>query len=282
MNFRSCQYIRKLPDLSIATPNIKELDLCQCGNLIEVHDFVGRLDKLEKWELNDCIELQVLPNCLLMKSLKHLSLYGCTRLEKFPNIPQKMEGLKFLSMVMTAITELPPSFGNLTGLDQLYIGSEFCSGHLPSSIYKLQNLCGLYLLGNVKFSKDVDIDRQALCDYGGYDFTSLNFLYLYFSKNCSKVDFILTSCCPFSLKLLFLRSEDLTLRESYIRFNRLRRLVIRDSSFLKEIPNLPESIRRVDASNYFSLNSQSLSKLSLQVSLSLLKLKGNIFGSLPK
>uniref|UniRef100_A0A2N9FDH6 Disease resistance protein RPS4B/Roq1-like leucine-rich repeats domain-containing protein n=1 Tax=Fagus sylvatica TaxID=28930 RepID=A0A2N9FDH6_FAGSY len=121
MNFRSCQYIRKLPDLSIATPNIKELDLCQCGNLIEVHDFVGRLDKLEKWELNDCIELQVLPNCLLMKSLKHLSLYGCSRLEKFPNILQEMEGLKFLSMVRTAITELPPSFGNLTGLHQLYI-----------------------------------------------------------------------------------------------------------------------------------------------------------------
>nr|XP_023914478.1 TMV resistance protein N-like [Quercus suber] len=86
MNFRSCQYIRKLSDLSIATPNIKEFDLCLCRNLVEVHDSVGHLDKLEMLDLFECTGLQILPSCLMMKSLKQLILYECRRLDKFPNI----------------------------------------------------------------------------------------------------------------------------------------------------------------------------------------------------
>lgn len=179
MNFRSCHYIRKLPDLSIATPNIKKLDLRECINLVEVHDSIGHLDKLEKWDLMGCIELQILPRALTMKSLKHLSLYRCKRLEKFSHIPQEMESLRSLNLLGTAIRELPPSFGNFTGLDQLLIGSEFYSGYLPHSIYKLQHLRELYLCGNVKFPKDVEIDRQAPCNsYGGFSklgFPSFNY-----------------------------------------------------------------------------------------------------------
>ena len=88
MNFSSCHYITKLPDLLIATPNLKELNLRECTHLVEIHESVGRLDKLEKWDLMDCIELQILPSSLVMKSLKFLLLGGCKRLEKFPNIPQ--------------------------------------------------------------------------------------------------------------------------------------------------------------------------------------------------
>lgn len=203
MNFRSCHYIRKLPDLSIATPNIKKLDLRECINLVEVHDSIGHLDKLEKWDLMGCIELQILPRALTMKSLKHLSLYRCKRLEKFSHIPQEMESLRSLNLLGTAIRELPPSFGNFTGLDQLLIGSEFYSGYLPHSIYKLQHLCELYLCGNVKFPKDVEIDRQAPCNsYGGFSklgFPSFNYylphsIYIYI-------------CCSDFLLPLFIHRE---------------------------------------------------------------------------
>ena len=51
MNVSHCHYIRKFPDLSITTPNIKKLDLHECRYLVEVHELVGRLDKLEKWDL---------------------------------------------------------------------------------------------------------------------------------------------------------------------------------------------------------------------------------------
>ncbi|KAL0005851.1 hypothetical protein SO802_013412 [Lithocarpus litseifolius] len=257
MNFNSNQYIRKLPDLSSATPNIKKLDLRDCRRLVNVPDSVGYLDKLESWDLWNCIELQILPSCIVMKSLKYLNLIYCKRFKRFPHIPQEMENLKYLNVGRTAIRELPPSIGNLTGLERLEIGSNFYTCHLPSSIYKLQQLRNLILYGNVKFPKDVGIKRQATAcnSYGGfskYYFPKLNFL-----KK-------LTSCFTHSETCLISGSKDLNLQESIIRFNRLNWLQIWDSKFLKKIPKLPESIRQVDARNCISLNSESLRKLILQ------------------
>ncbi|XP_030950971.1 disease resistance-like protein DSC1 isoform X2 [Quercus lobata] len=257
MNFNSNQSIRELPDLLSATPNVKRLDLQNCKKLVKIHDSIGCLDKLESWDLCDCNELHTLPSCIMMKSLKHLNLFKCVRFKRFPHIPQEMENLKFLSLGHTAIRELPPSIGNLTGLERLEVGSDFYSCQLPSDIYKLQQLRTLYLHGNVKFSKDVGISRQATeCNsYGGfskYCFPRLNFL-----KR-------LTSCFTNSEKCLLSRSKDLNLSESIIRFNRLNWLVILDSKFLKKIPKLPESIRNVDATNCILLNSESLRKLILQ------------------
>ena len=149
MNFNSCQYIKKLPDLLSATPNIKQLNLRACRKLVKVHDSVGYLNKLESWDLAGCVELQFLPSCIVMKSLKILYLLDCTSVKSFLDIPQEMENLKFLSLGYTAIRELPLSFGNLIGLERLEIGSYFYSCHLPSSIYKLQHFHQLLLFGDV-------------------------------------------------------------------------------------------------------------------------------------
>ena len=127
MNFNSNQYIKELPDLSSATPNVKKLDLCGCEKLVKVHDSIGYLDKLESWDLWGCRELQTLPSCIVMKSLKYLHLLDCKRVKRFPDILQEMENLKFLSLRDTAIRELPPSIGNLTGLKQLDISSSVYS-----------------------------------------------------------------------------------------------------------------------------------------------------------
>ena len=260
MNFNFNQYIRELPDLLSATPNVKKLDLQNCTKLVKIHDSVGYLDKLESWDLWGCNELQILPSCIVMKSLKYLYLYNCEKVKRFPDIPQEMENLKYLSVGRTAISELPPSIGNLTGLERLDIGSSFYLCQLPSSIYKLQHLRQLLLSGNVKFPKGVGIGGQtATCNsYGG------------FSKYCfPKLNFLkkLTSCFTHSEKCLLSGSKDLNLQESIIRFNRLNWLVFYDSKFLKKIPKLPESIREVDATNCISLNSESSRKLILQVPL---------------
>ena len=179
-----------------------------------------------------------------MKSLKTLVLRGCKRVRRFPDIPQGMENLKYLNLAHTAITELPPSIGNLAGLEMLEIGSPFYLCQLPISIYELQHISRLLLYGYVQFPKSVGIGKQA----------PLNFL-----KK-------LTSCFTHSEK-----TKDLNLRECTIRFNRLNLLVIQDCKFLKEIPKLPEGVRRIEASNCISLNSESLRKLILQVPLPLLK-----------
>nr|XP_023874680.1 TMV resistance protein N-like [Quercus suber] len=122
VNFSWCKFIRKLPDLSKA-PNIKELDLRYCTNLVEVHDSVGHLKKLEVWELSNCTKLRILPSCLMMKSLASLTLTGCSSLKKFPDISQEMKCLGKLALHPTGICEFPSSFGNLIGLKSLLLGN---------------------------------------------------------------------------------------------------------------------------------------------------------------
>ena len=259
MNFQSCQYIRKLPNLSFATPNITQLNLRDCIKLVKVHDSNGCLHKLESWDLTGCIELQIIPSFIMMKSLKFLILYECKRVKRFPDIPQELENLKFLSLAYTAITKLPSSFENLIGIERLDVGSYSCLCHLPSSIYKLQYLRKLVLYGNVQFPKNVKSGIQALCNsYGGISkYGSLMFNFL---KH-------LTSCFHLSGKCLVSGSENLNLQDGIMRFNGLHVLLIEDSNFLKKIPKLPKSIRSVYVSNCNLLNSQSLRKLFLQVPL---------------
>ena len=168
MNFSSCQYITKLPNLLSAAPNIKELHLRECKKLVKLHDSVGCLAKLESLDLGDCFKLRILPSCISMKSLKLLYLFGCERVKRLPDFPQEMENLMFLSLVDTSIRELPPSFRNLTGLGRLDFGSYFNLCHLPRSIDQLQHLRILNLY-------EYDHLRQYLSNYG--------FLRLNFQKN---------------------------------------------------------------------------------------------------
>ena len=256
MNFRSCQYIRKLPNLLSGAPNIKELNLRECVKLVEVNDSVGCLAKLESWDISCCYKLRILPSCISMKSLKLLNIFGCERVKRLPDFPQEMENLKYLSLARTSIRELPPSFRNLTGLERLDFGFCFNLCHLLRSIYQLQHLRILSLYDYDQFA--VGVGTYNLPQYlSNYGFSRLNFL-----KK-------LTSCYTPPKKCLLPRSEDLSLQESIVKFNRLQFLQIRDSKFLQKIPKLPESIRDVRIINCMSLNSESVRELFLQVPLSL-------------
>ena len=271
MDFSWCELIRKIPDLSM-TPNIKELNLSYCRNLVEVQDSVGCLDKLEEWVLHDCTKLEILPSCLMMKSLKSLDLSLCSSLKKFPNISQEMKSLYQLLLYGTSISELPPSFGNLTGLANIILGSYLVHLAVPDSIYKLPHIEGLTLEHDVMFPKDVAFDREPQCkSYGGFPnaFPRLNYLSFLSFQIRSEIDFILNSCCPLTLERLDISSSNVvTLPKRISRFQRLHTLFTRYCNELREIPRLPQSIRRVDASDCSSLDSSSSSKLLLQVSLS--------------
>ena len=256
MNFSSCQYITKLPNLLSAAPNIKELNLSKCQKLVKVHDSIGCLAKLESWDHEDCFKLRILPSCISMKSLKLLNLCGCIRVKRLPDIPQEMENLMYLSLAYTSIRELPPSFRNLTGLERLDLGYYFNLCHLPRSIDQLQHLRMLMHYGYDQFSVGVGTYnlQQYLSNYG---FPRLNFL-----KK-------LTSCFTLPKKCLLPRSEDLSLEENIVKFSRLQSLQITDSKFLQKIPKLPESIRVVRVINCISLKSESVRELFHQVPLSL-------------
>ncbi|XP_050284376.1 disease resistance protein RUN1-like isoform X2 [Quercus robur] len=261
VDFRWCKLMMKIPDLSM-TPNITLLKLEGCKNLVEIDDSVGRLDKLKVWDLGSCDKLETLPNCLTMKSLKSFNLEGCERIKKFPNILHEMKGVEYLDLQGNYTNELPPSFGNLIGLKGLTISSNSGKAHLPGSIYNLQHIESLELTGDFIFPKNVEIDRQPVCNPLGcsskYVFPMLKRLRLFRYEICSEIEFILNCCCPLTLEELEIhRSKVLTLPKSMSRCERLHKLIIRYCNKLREILGLPHSIRRVEVEGCRLLDLQS-------------------------
>ncbi|KAL4601373.1 hypothetical protein ACB092_11G268200 [Castanea dentata] len=269
VNFSWCNLITKISDLSM-TPNVTNLILEGCSNLVEIDDSVGRLDKLKVWDLGFCDKLETLPNCLTMKSLTSFNLMDCERLKKFPNILHEMKGVEYLELAGNFTKELPPSFGNLIGLKRLEVSLFSGEAHLPGSIYNLQHIEALEFHGNVIFPKNAEIDRQPVCNSLGcsskYVFPMLKQLQLLDIEIRSEIEFILNYCCPFTLEELSIyNSNVVTLPESMSRYERLHTLIITGCDELREIPRLPHSIRRVEVLYCNSLDLQSFSQLLAEI-----------------
>ncbi|KAI4347380.1 hypothetical protein L6164_008196 [Bauhinia variegata] len=97
-------------------------------------------------------------NLFKLKSLRTLSLTGCCKLRKFPEIAEKMDHLTEILLQGTSIKELPESIEYLVGLRFLFL--EFCREHLPSSLHKLQCLTCLDLTGCSKF-RELPINTRS-------------------------------------------------------------------------------------------------------------------------
>ena len=164
------------------------------------------------------------------------------------------------------------SFGNLIGLRELRIGTNEKSCHLPGSIYNLQHTETLHLSGNLIFPRDVEIDRQPLCNslggFSKYVFPSLKNLFFGGFSDQSEIDFILNYCCPVTLETLdfFSDCNYVTLPESISRCERLHSLHIP----IGEIPRLPRSLRYLAVSINWR---PPLSSKSIFHRVSLFKLK---------
>ncbi|KAF7851311.1 hypothetical protein BT93_L4139 [Corymbia citriodora subsp. variegata] len=146
IEFINCNSLASIPDFSSA-PHLESLCIQECEHLEEVHQSIGYLDKLKLLKISYCSNLRIFPNTLKTKSLQELHLCDSSKLEKCPDILEKMEHLIYFDMEGTAIKELPASIENLVSVK--YIKLSNCKNlmGLPSSIQKMKNLRLLFLNG---------------------------------------------------------------------------------------------------------------------------------------
>ena len=246
-----CQSITRLPDL--CAPNLESLYICCCENLIEIHDSIRLLDKLECLVLSGCMKLQILPSTL--KVNKRFILWKCPRVEKFPNVHPEMKCLKDFTVLNSGIREWPLSLRYLTeGIIRLEIVECENRGKFLDSTNKLQQL--------------EEIDNKLVIDNG--DEPEL------FCKGEILIDLDFGMKHDFFPALRYISITDsniVSIPEGIFRLSRLERIYIDDCKELREFQNpwLPQSIRWVRIENCPSFLPQSSSRLLNQVrSLSLI------------
>jgi len=99
---------------------LEKLSFECCESLTAIDDSVGFMTKLKLLSSQHCKKLRRFPP-LNLPSLKKLKLSYCSSLENFPEILGKMGNIRRLRLYELTIKELPVSFQNLTGLQELYM-----------------------------------------------------------------------------------------------------------------------------------------------------------------
>ncbi|KAG2667218.1 hypothetical protein I3760_15G102700 [Carya illinoinensis] len=221
MKFNDCDFLTKVPDVS-SIPNLKELIVKRCTNLVQVHNSVGSLD-------------------LKLRSLHSLDLGHCSSFRRFPEIGCEMKSLTRLILSCTAVEELPLSIGNLTRLDELFLHGCKNLKHLPINI----------ILQLQHFEKQLqELVPPTNSSNGSSALQVLN------RQNCFQLEsnFFPISCFftmfDSSTTLTYLDlsgSEFVSLPTSIKGFVALIELDLRDCEKLEEILELPPNIELVDA-----------------------------------
>ena len=244
-------------------PNLEYLDSSHCENLVEIDECFGSLEKLKRWDLEDCRNLQILPSQLRLKSLDFFVLSNCSRLEKLPNFHPEMECLNTLYLYGSGIREVPSSIEHLTKLETLRLFSCKNLRDLPDSIYKLQQLRYLTTPTGKLRPTCNSFDSSS-----GYEFVKMKELQFMGYEGIIELDLLMKpNNFPALERIELYWNNIVTIPESISRFPRLKSLNIRDCKLLREIQGLPQSIRKVQAQNSRLLDTQLPSGLLNQVSL---------------
>lgn len=253
--------LKEVPDLSTAT-NIWKLDLSGCSSLVELPSSIGNATNLSELFLSRCSSLVELPSSIgNATKLKKLNLSDCS-----------------------SLVELPSSIGNATDLTELDLCGCTSLVSLPSSIGNLHKLCSFTLKGCAKIKEEalsVNINMKSLrtLDLAGCSLLK-TFPEIYVSiqrlslngtaiqelpSSITSWSHLYHSAMPYSESLgthaFGLITElhvacDQRIRElgPWIKeMTRLRRLVISGCTKLVSLPQLPDSLRYIEAENCESL-----------------------------
>ncbi|XP_047156323.1 TMV resistance protein N-like [Vigna umbellata] len=255
LNFDRCKFLTQTPDMS-DLGNLEEVSFKDCESLVEVHDSVGFMSKLKILNAEGCIKLMSFPP-LNLPTLERLELSYCSNLEKFPEILGKMGNIRVLQLEELPIKELPLSFQNLIGLEDLFLSCEIV--HLPSSIATMPNLFD-FTVTNCKGWQWVKSEDAE--DNVGSMVPSKVDWFSAFSCNLDDDFFSVGFMRLAQVRSLFLRNNNFTqLPECLKEFHNLCTLDVSHCKHLQEIRGFPPKLKLFKAINCISLTSSSLSML---------------------
>ncbi|XP_042963128.1 disease resistance protein Roq1-like [Carya illinoinensis] len=289
MDFSDCQLLTECPDIS-SCPNLKEMHLNYCRNLVEVHDSVGFCAKLSELSLDECSNLKSFSKRLQLRSLRFLSLRGCSSIQNFPEIECQIQYLRVIDLKGTAIEELPSSIEHVTGLVHLILKDCVNLKHLPSCLLQWKSLrwlvhddCpnivnfGMEAVHNGQSSPYIVSTRENEASSSTELFTmapptksaisllqdssSLRFPLLYqldlANSGLTKSNFFGPFHCFPNVEHLDLSHSDIISIPASIKstFVRLRNLILNDCKKLQEIIEFPTNLEVVDVGGCISLES---------------------------
>ncbi|CAN6685013.1 unnamed protein product [Malus baccata var. baccata] len=140
LDLGDCTSLEYLPEMP---RSVQYLDLQHTG-IKELPESVWSNENISYLNLMQCKDLRKLPSGRW--KLKNLNLDLCSNLENFPEILEPMEHLKSLSLIETAVTELPSSICNLTYLESLDLTSCSRFSKFPEILKPMEHLKSLSLI----------------------------------------------------------------------------------------------------------------------------------------
>jgi Leucine-rich repeat (LRR) protein len=135
--FESCSI-----QISDAMPNLVELSIDYCKDLIKLPDGLCNITTLKKLSITNCHNISVIPQDIgKLGNLEVLRLCSCSGLKEMPNYVAGLNKLCCLDISnCVSLSKLPKDIGELQKLEKLSMkGCSNLSG-LPNSVIKFGNL----------------------------------------------------------------------------------------------------------------------------------------------
>ncbi|XP_008241551.1 PREDICTED: probable disease resistance protein At5g66900 isoform X2 [Prunus mume] len=128
--------------ISSAFPNLEEINIDYCDDLVELPADLCDLIQLKKLSVTNCHKLSALPEEIgKLVNLEVLRLRCCTDLVKLPGSIEYLTRLHFLDIYKCfSIKELPEKIGELSGLETINMGQCSRLQELPVSVLNLGKL----------------------------------------------------------------------------------------------------------------------------------------------
>ncbi|XP_028779380.1 probable disease resistance protein At5g66900 [Neltuma alba] len=134
--FESCSM-----DISEALPNLVELNIDYCKDLVKLPVDICKINPLKKLSITNCHKFSELPKEIgSLENLEVLRLSSCSNLEEMPVSIKRLQKLSHLDISdCISLKQLPEEFGCLGNLEKLYMrGCSRCE--LPVSVMNLLRL----------------------------------------------------------------------------------------------------------------------------------------------